>query len=459
MTMEVTGESVAAMRKAHGLSREKFAQQTGLTPGAVWRIEAKNQFKPGEFERLTAWLEGKPLAPLSPPSTPAKTVTVVDAEPLLGVAEPSPTLTHVQFTQDFPITPQTATAVAPVFTLPPLSGAEESPTVMSEHDGKWRVSNSEVQTWKRCRRKWWFTYYRMLSPIFESPVGARAVGTRVHDALRYAYLADPAQRMDPRDALEALIFQDYAKLSQQLTKPGQFESVEDVIKQFQREADLERVMIAGYVEWLQETGADSELEIVGSEVYMEAELPEMPHALIIARLDARVRRIMDGVRLFIDHKTVGDFTQPAKTLHMDEQMLHYLLIEHLQDDDSPVAGALYNMLKKSKRTQKASPPFFKRIEVHHNTHSIENFRTRLVGTLTDIESARTRLDNNHPHRAVVYPTPRRDCAWDCPFFSVCGMMDDGSYAEGMLQQFFRVGDPLSYYVRGAESTSQSSDLA
>jgi hypothetical protein len=262
--------------------------------------------------------------------------------------------------------------------------------------------------------------------------------------------------MDPRDALETLINNDYIELVKQLNEPGRFESTDDLIKQFQKEADLERVMIAGYVEWLQETGADSELEITGSEVYLEAELPEIPHALIIARLDARVRRIMDGVRLFVDHKTVGDFTQPVRTLHMDEQMLWYLLIERLQSDDSPVAGALYNMLKKSKRSQKASPPFFKRIEVHHNKHSIENFRLRLGGTLHDIMGTRKLLDEGAEHRVVAYPTPRRDCAWDCPFFQVCGMTDDGSYAEGMLQQFYKIGDPLSYYTRGI--TPQSPDL-
>lgn len=456
MSDELTGGIVAQRRKDATLSRERFATLAGISPGALWRIEVKNNWKPGEREKVAQFLESLPdypsLAVPGPPQTSSKSVTIVDAETptddtstLLGVTAPPVDFTEVNTQLTYEIKP-----------LPILAHAEESPTVMSQRDGKWRVSNSEVQTWKRCRRKWWFTYYRMLSPIFESPVGARAVGTRIHDALRYAYLADPSQRMDPRDALETLINNDQVELVKQLNEPGRFESTEDLIKQFQKEADLERVMIAGYVEWLQETGADSEFEITGSEVYLEAELPEVPHALIIARLDARVRRIMDGVRLFIDHKTVGDFTQPARTLHMDEQMLWYLLIERLQSDDTPVAGALYNMLKKSKRSQKATPPFFKRIEVHHNKHSIENFRLRLKGTLYDIMGTRKALDEGAEHRVVTYPTPRRDCAWDCPFFQVCGMMDDGSYAEGMLNQFYKTGDPLGYYTRGV--TPQSPDL-
>lgn len=445
------GKQLAEARAALKLSRQRAAEILGISPGAVWRIEAKNTFKGTEYQTVLEWLgqvEKLETGPWLPPSTPSRTVTIVDAEadngPLLGVTTPS-------------FFPTYELPEPPTVQLPPLSGADESPTEMSARDGMWRVSNSEVQTWKRCRRKWWFTYYRLLKRKWESPIGAMPLGSRVHEALRYAYLAEPELRMDPRDALEALIQIDYYELIASISKEDWPEDVrhEEVIQKFKKEADLARVMIAGYVEWLEETGEESELEIVGSEVYLEAPLPEVPNTLIISRLDARVRR--GNSRLFIDHKTVGDFTQPARTLHMDEQMMMYILIERLQGEDTPVVGAMYNMLKKSKRTQKATPPFYKRIEVHHNDTTIANFRTRLKGTLYDIYGTRKILSEGADHRAVAYPTPRRDCAWDCPFFTVCGMTDDGSHAEGMIQQFFTVGDPLSYYVRGAEETPQSSD--
>lgn len=445
------GKQFAEARAKLKLSRQKAAEVLKITPGAVWRIEAKDQFKGDEYQRVIDWLQGvEQLDPGSwtPRSTPFRSVTIVDSEldsdtpqALLGVATP--------FTLDMP--------PPPTVQLPALSGADESPTEMSQRDGKWRVSNSEIQTWKRCRRKWWFTYYRMLKRKWDSPVGAMPLGSRVHEALRYAYLAEPELRMDPRAALEALIQIDYYELMSSLTSEDWPDDVrhEETLQKFKKESDLARVMIDGYVEWLEDTGEDSELEITGSEVYLEAELPEMEGILIIARLDARVRR--GNSRLFIDHKTVGDFTQPARTLHMDEQMMMYILLERLQGEKTPVVGAMYNMLKKSKRTQKATPPFFKRVEVHHNNITIENFRNRLIGTLLDIQRTRAYLDEGANHRRVVYPTPKRDCAWDCPFFTVCGMTDDGSHAEGMVQQFFTIGDPHSYYIRGHSETPQSSD--
>lgn len=449
--MVPVGKQLADARSALKLSRQKIADVLGLSPGAIWRIEAKDVFKAGELEKVLDWLgsiEKFDAGSWTPRSTPFRTVTIVDSETDFDTPQ---ALVGVGFPVTYEMPPE------PSVQLPLLSGADESPTQMSANDGMWRVSNSEVQTWKRCRRKWWFAYYRMLKRKWESPIGAMPLGSRVHEALRYAYLAEPELRMDPRDALEALIAIDFYDLMSNLTAEEWPDDVrhEEVIQKFKKEADLARVMIDGYVQWLEETGEDSELEITGSEVYLEAELPEMPDTLIISRLDARVRR--GNSRLFIDHKTVGDFTQPARTLHMDEQMMMYILIERLQGEDTPVVGALYNMLKKSKRTQKATPPFFKRIEVHHNEITIGNFKTRLVGTLKDIHVARLRLNQGDEHRAVAYPTPKRDCAWDCPFFTVCGMTDDGSHAEGMIQQFFTVGDPLDYYVRGGAETPQSSD--
>ena len=46
-----------------------------------------------------------------------------------------------------------------------------------------RISNSEIQTFKDCRRKWWLTYYRRLQPKYRDSTGALALGTRIHAAL------------------------------------------------------------------------------------------------------------------------------------------------------------------------------------------------------------------------------------------------------------------------------------
>lgn len=450
-------ESVKAWRAKFGLSRESFAKHTNLSPGAIWRIEAKGQLKAGELEKLEAAWDREPSSELgrSTPralkpliTKPMGTIvdpTIIDPEAiaqemtLLGVTNPPP---------------PPVTSVAPVVELPQLPGLLTiSPTQMSDQDGYRRVSNSEVQTFKRCRRKWWFAYFRKLRPKNEDPTGARSIGVDLHEALRYHYVADASQRVNVKDALEAVIARNRAALIKKYEIDGELVPL-SIETQFKTEADLMRIIIEGYLEWLAETGADSEYEITGSEVYLEADLPGFDKVKIIGRLDARVRRISDGLRLFIDHKSVGNFQQLTRVLHLNEQMLWYIVLEMLQADPEPVAGALYNMMRRVKRGANAKPPFYERIEVHHNKHEIESFIKRITGVIEDIRQAEIDLaSGNFDHRQIVYPTPTGNCPWDCAFFQVCGMTDDGSYAEGMIKNFFTEGDPLDYYVDPASPLS------
>jgi hypothetical protein len=58
---------------------------------------------------------------------------------------------------------------------------------------------------------------------------------------------------------------------------------------------------------------------------------------------------------------------------------------------------------------------------------------------------RTALDEGENHAKVAYPTPTRDCKWNCKFVSICTMFDDGSSAEQALTDMFEEADPYEYY--------------
>jgi hypothetical protein len=442
----VPSELVVQKRQALKLSRQAFAQRLGLTTGAVWRIEVRGIWKTGEFERFHVvapeWFD----ADFVPPETPTQPVKASAVG--ITLTDPDPTPAPAQVVAPATVAP-TTTSPPPKLELPEIL-RELTPTELTGEDGTRRFTNSELQTYKDCLRRWYMAYYRRLAPKHESPVGARAVGDRIHRALRWMYLGDTAQRVDALVALEVLIDRDRTALADRY---GSWDHVPaETAQQFVREADLERLMITGYLEWLAETGADSELEFIGSEEYVEADLPDVPDApapvKIAARLDARVRRVSDGVRMFLDHKTNVDFGAAARTLPLDEQMMMYILVEQLQHGaDDYVAGALYNMIKRSKRTAAAKPPFYKRVEVRHNSIEMANFMTRLRGTIRDVLRTTAQLDAGADHRLVVYPRPSRDCTWKCQFFSVCGAMDDGSHVEAMIKAHFQVGDPTGYYAK------------
>jgi transcriptional regulator with XRE-family HTH domain len=464
---EHPGMPWVTLRAELKLSREKFAERVELTPGAIWRIEAKGKFKPGELEKLQEFAAvNSGLAPAEPPAPELPVATGIavvplpltsvqdelsdDTFPIAGVTLPD------GFTAPLPwVIAETNTT--PVPTEPPvLNEPELTPFERFQQDGIRRYSNSEIQTFKRCRRKWFLAYYRQLTPKYTSPIGARAIGDRLHRALRWHYHGDPAQRLDVRDALEAIIQIDRKILVEHYTPDVVPLGIET---KFNQEADLERVMIAGYVEWLAETGADSEYQVLGSEEYVEVDFTggilKTPVKLV-ARLDARIRRIGDGARLFIDHKTVGNFEQPQRTLSINEQMLWYLMLERmLASPGERVDGAIYNMLRRCKRTPTAKPPFYHRVEVRHNIHEIDNFGVKTAGVIAEIDRLRTQLDEGMGlnHRHVAYPTPSQDCTWSCDFLPLENLIDDGSDWEGMAQAFFNVGgDPSAYYKKANDIT-------
>ena len=72
---------------------------------------------------------------------------------------------------------------------------------------------------------------------------------------------------DPREALELLITQDWTVVTQRYTHEG-LEVPLELRKKFAAEADLERAMIEGYVQWLADSGEDSELEVIAPETYL-----------------------------------------------------------------------------------------------------------------------------------------------------------------------------------------------
>lgn len=309
------------------------------------------------------------------------------------------------------------------------------------------VTNSELQTFKSCRRHWYLGYHLALTPVVERQVGPLRLGSRVHEALAVHYAGG-----DCLAAHDAFALRDRGLLAEDL--------LEDELKQFESEVVLGRRMLEGYVDWLAETGADHGLEVVAVETKVSAPLDgDALHdglgrpVHLLGKLDLRVRREMDGAVLFLDHKTAQSLGDVLKTAVINEQFLTYQLLERLDlvahpTGAPPSTGSLINVLRKVKRTASAKPPFYHREEVSHNDVELRNFWHRVHATVADILRAEADLAAGVDHRRACYPRPSRDCTWLCPFFSVCHMLDDGSDAERFLSDRFRVYDPLDRYADG-----------
>ena len=295
-----------------------------------------------------------------------------------------------------------------------------------------RISNSEIQTFKDCRRRWWLSYYRRLQPRTQQMTGALALGSRVHEALDMYY----SKNIPLLEAHAQLVEIDKQKLIESYRDTYDLES----------EAELGRIMLDGYLQWVEENGIDAELEMISTEEIIE--MPLMDNSVILqGKIDMRVRRKADGVRMFRDFKTVGgSFTDFGSMAHMNEQILTYMMLETAQNKEGERSeGGIFTMLKKVKRSANAKPPFYEQIEVRHNVFALRSFWQRIHGTLTDMMNARKFLDEGGDHRFIAYPHPTRDCKWKCSFFTICPMFDDGSAAEAALEDAYEVSNPYAYY--------------
>lgn len=320
-------------------------------------------------------------------------------------------------------------------------------------DGVRRISNSEIQSFKTCRRQWWLAWYRGLRFRYEAPIEKKHNGDRVHRALAPYYVPDGVQRVDPREALEEAIREDRDALMNELVASGQLPEESEKYAKLIKLNDLERLMVEGYMEWLAETGEDENLEVVAAETYLEVPIPGFDDNIrAVGKIDVRAKYFSNGDRVFVDHKT-ADVMPNLDDLERNEQMQYYELLEDLTPgEENRVVGALYNVLRRVKRTARAKPPFYERHLITHNAQRRESFMRRVLGVVEEMREVELDLNAGLSHHHVAYPTPSRDCNWRCPFASMCTMFDDGSRVEPMLERYYVAGDPLHYYGDIIEKT-------
>jgi CRISPR/Cas system-associated exonuclease Cas4 (RecB family) len=311
------------------------------------------------------------------------------------------------------------------------------------------ISNSEMQTFKGCRRRWWLGNYRGLAKKEKEHDGPLTLGTRVHNALEAYYLTGE----NPVDVYGRLQREDNTKFT---NSTAYLDS--DIIKKFNNESDLGRIMIEGYMDWLDEENPDADIEVIGAEKKLAWHLLDYnPRVEIIGKVDLQVRRASDGSRATLDHKTAARFSDYYEYAHIQEQLQLYTLLERKTDDEDGkrVDGGIYNLLRKVKRSGTAKPPFYERLDVRFNDKMLGAFEIKLFGVIRDMMATRDALDEGVNHNFVAYPKPQMD--WKCgkcPFFAICPMLDDGSDAERYIEDFYEQIDPNARYGENENEDEQ-----
>lgn len=317
------------------------------------------------------------------------------------------------------------------------------------------LTNSELTMFQSDRRRWWLSVYRKLGKPVDKLYNTNiSIGTMYHAALASYY----GQDLDPVQWVKEHYVNEVVRIGNEydeLTSAG-------LLTALDKEADLVTTMVEGYVEWLEEEAADSELEVLGAEQAVLVQLA--PGLKLQGKIDAPARyRYAPDITLQLEHKTVGNFADIPKIAAVNFQFLTYDLLAYMKNLTLPEAerlridGVLVNMARKVKRTARANPPFFQRHEVRHNETQLRNHWKHVVSIGREIEAVRAKLDAGEDPQTVCVCVPTRESSWMCEYASCClsGMMDDGSDVEGFLAVNFTERDPLERYADKAVGAKES----
>ena len=300
------------------------------------------------------------------------------------------------------------------------------------------VSNSELQAFKGCRRRWHLTYVLGLKARRTREHGPLPLGNRVHAALELGEVGGSEPALAEYDRIAAIALE-------------RLDPDWDDEAKFTKENDMGRLMVEGYYEWLAEEGLDQGIEVVGVEEALATTLELFTHegleVFLLGKMDKRVRDPRSKQVRFLDYKTTKGFNDVSATLQLNEQVKTYGLLErrNVAEGEEPAVGATFDLLRKVGRSKTAKPPFYKREEIAYSDIELRNFWHRVRAEVSDMLRVEADIALGADPAHVAYPRPSRDCTWICPYFAGCHMFDDGSDVQGWLDDHFEIGDPLLRY--------------
>lgn len=280
---------------------------------------------------------------------------------------------------------------------------------------------SEIKKFKRCPRSWWLSYKRDGWGYENAPSAVPQSGQRDLGVLVHACIDAYDNNLSWNAVLEA------ERLRAHIEGWYSAEWEKDVFS-------YARIMMEGYIQWLEETGADAGEELVFSEKQLIVPMGRVlgEDVVLTGRIDKVKRDRMTGEIIVVDVKTVQSLDQVGAQLQVDDQGLNYLILLQAAEN-IPVRRFRHDMLRKVKRTGTAKPPFYGRHEVAYNEQQLDAAWIHTCVVVEQMVKCLQRLEeSDRYHHITVYPNPTKDCTWDCDFLPVCPMMDDGADWRGMI---------------------------
>lgn len=308
------------------------------------------------------------------------------------------------------------------------------------------ITHSDIAMFLACRRKWAWSYVQ----DFQKPerlIGPLAIGSRVHEAVEMFY----------RDGV------DQVEAHEELAKKALAEAEESGLRFMD---DLYEDIIVGrnccksHREWLEETGADEQFEVVAVEKKMEGLILD-GRVMLQGKADVLFHDLIGGGLVVDDLKTASSW-QGGLRERLERSYQHhvYLVLAELSGvlekelgDGSFVQGAQYTVITKHKSPAKAGPDAVQRFRAPATRRmakiklkQIEQICSEMIRVMEEIELEGT--------SSLAYPTPAQECRW-CDFKHPCEIADESPLASrAMLDADFVRGNRHKRYTPTTVQSAQ-----
>jgi hypothetical protein len=292
---------------------------------------------------------------------------------------------------------------------------------------KMLLSNSEVESWKKCKRQWRLKYVNNFLPRKTSKV--LSFGSIIHSAAEVFHLT--ADRVDAMRVVDRAFNND----------PYLYELKSDAEK-----------MLFNYFDWVEQTGLFAQYEIAGVEETITSDISDSAISdvpvFLRSKLDLQVRDV-NGDLFLVDLKTTAGFSDVNITdITRAHQARTYSLNKKMCDGGESFKGVFFVLMKKCKYTSRGKPPYFLLAPFYINDHMIENHRVHLVAEADQMARVRAELlESSDRVEVLTPPSPSWTCKW-CDFKDVCASIDEGVDTSSTFDQDFYVGNPNERYDTG-----------
>lgn len=274
------------------------------------------------------------------------------------------------------------------------------------------VRQSAIQAYLNCPRRFFWEYVQGLEPDYTGPRPwtAANIGTAVHEMLGAYYRGE-----DPEAALVSWLDETFGGVPPDA------------------DLDLVRIMVAGHIEDLAETGADAGETTIAVEAPVIAPVTDIGDGWTV-RVHGRVDRLIetdDGFRIIDDWKTVSSLTGGGALQHIQQLGRYAAMIR--QETGWRADRVRVTEIRKVKRTKEG--PFFARPWVPLNEDAYRSHARQLRLVLAEIVDHVLRIADDP--EAWLYNVTT-ECDWKCRVKDICLAQQHGDDPEEIVHLHYRL---------------------